>query len=233
MEKFLEYQRLDTELFKLEREISKNEHKKEAVAMVNFVKDSQAKIIGMEQNSKQILADIEKLKQVEQKGVSLVEKYSKQVSNAKEESELKELNAKIKQTANQLSELENRLLSQEQKAKKLLQDFDATKKKVAVAKTRHQESKDKFSEYYKSRQPELNAIKQKISELEKTLDPNFVAKYKTLKQDGIFPVLVPLIDKRCGGCRMELFSGAVEKIMANGKLECPSCRRLIYLKQEN
>lgn len=229
MEKYLEYQKLDSELFKLEREISKNEHKRNAQQMVNFVKDAQSKIIDLDNMSKQTILDLEKLKQVQNKGISLVEKYSKQVVTANE-AELKELKARIKQTSNQLTELENRLLSQEQKAKKLLQEFDNLKKKMSVAKTRHQDSKLKFDEYYASKEPELNEVKKKLVNMEKSLDSKFVAKYKNLKQDGIFPVLVPLVDKRCGGCRMELPSSEIEKVKQNGKLECPYCRRLIYFK---
>ncbi len=231
MEKYLEYQKLDSELFKLEREISKNEHKKDAQAMVNFVKDAQAKILKLDEMSKQTYAEFEKLKQVQQKGFSLVEKYSKQIGGTPTEAELQDLKAKLSQTASQLNELEKRMLSYEKKAKSLLQEFDSIKKKMAVAKSRHQESKGKFDEYYKSRQPEILELKQKIENLEKTLDENFVNKYKTLKQDGIFPVLVPLVDKRCGGCRMELSSIALEKVDENGRLECPSCRRLIYVKK--
>lgn len=230
MEKLLEYQKLDTEIFKLEREVSKNEHKKQAQSMVGVVKDAQNKILELDKTSKNLVEELEKLKVVQNKGISLVEKYSKQFSKSMSEAELKELKVRLTQTYSQLNELENRMLYCDKKSKMIMQEFETEKKKTTAAKAKHQESKTKFDEYYQTKLPEINKLKEKMQNLEKSLDASIVARYKTLKQDGIFPVFVPLVDKRCGGCRMELPSGAIEKLKNAKKLECPSCRRLIYVK---
>lgn len=231
MEKILEYQKLDSELFRLERDINKNEHKKNAQAMVSFVKDAQNQILELDKKANFLCDEIQKLKQVQEKGISLVDKYSRQYSPNLTEEELKDLMTKLSQTSKQLKELTNRLYSTERKAKQLISEFDALKKKTSIAKSKHQESKGKFDEFYAQKEPEIKAIKSKIAKLEKDIEPAFVEKYRTLKQDGIFPVVVKLFDTRCGGCRMELPSKELEKIRQNGKLECPSCHRLIYIEK--
>ncbi len=231
MEKILEYQKLDTELFRLEREINKNEHKKNAQAMVSFVKEAQNQILELDKNANKLCDDFQKLKQVQEKGISLVDKYSRQFNQSLNQDELKDLRNKLSQTGRQLKELENRLLATERRAKQLIGEFDALKKKTSIAKSKHQESKSKFDEYYTEKEPEIKALKDKMAKLEKDLDSSFVSKYKTLKQDGVFPIVVKLIDSRCGGCRMELPSKELEKIRHNGKLECPSCHRLIYIEK--
>ena len=231
MEKILEYQKLDSELFRLEREINRNEHKKNAHAMVSFVKDAQSQILELDKQASKICDEVQKLKQVQEKGISLIEKYSKQVSNNLSYEELVDLQNKLSQTAKQLKELENRLLNAEKRAKQLISEFDALKKKTNLARSKHQESKSKFDEYYAQKEPEVLALKNKIASLEKELDSTFVSKYKSLKQDGVFPVVVRLMDTRCGGGRMELPSKELEKIKQNGKLECPSCHRLIYIEK--
>lgn len=230
MEKLLEYQKLDTELFRLQRDINKNENRKEAQSMVAVVKDAQAHIISLERLAKNLCDDVEKLKEVQNKGISLVEKYSKQTSQNLSEQELSDLKEKIKQASKQLNELENRLLSNEQKSKQVIMDFDNTKKKANVARSRHQEAKAKFDEFYATKVPQIEELKQKMQALEKNIDPTIISKYKAMKQDGVFPVIVSLVDNRCGGCRMELPKGAVDVIKEKGKLECPSCHRLIYIK---
>ena len=230
MEKLLEYQKLDTELFRLQRDINKNESRKEAQSMVAVVKDAQTHIISLERLAKSLCDDVEKLKAVQNKGISLVEKYSKQTSQNLSEQELNDLKAKIKQASKQLNELENRLLSNEQKSKQVIMDFDNTKKKANVARARHQEAKAKFDEFYATKVPQIEELRQKMQALEKTIEPAMINKYKAMKQDGVFPVIVSLVDNRCGGCRMELPKGAVDVIKEKGKLECPSCHRLIYIK---
>lgn len=230
MEKLLEYQKLDTELFRLQRDINKNENRKEAQSMVAVVKDAQAHILSLEKLAKNLYDDIEKLKEVQNKGISLVEKYSKQTAQPLGEKELSELKAKIKQTSKQLDELEKRLLSAEQKSKRVIMDFDSTKKKANVARTRHQEAKAKFDEFYATKVPQIDELKQKMQNLEKEIEPDMINKYKAMKQDGVFPVIVSLVANRCGGCRMELPKGSVDEIKGTGKLECPSCHRLIYIK---
>lgn len=230
MEKLLEYQKLDTELFRLQRDINKNESRKEAQSMVAVVKDAQAHIISLERLAKNLCDDVEKLKAVQNKGISLVEKYSKQTSQNLSEQELNDLKAKIKQASKQLNELENRLLSNEQKSKQVIMDFDNTKKKANIARARHQEAKAKFDEFYATKVPQIEELRQKMQALEKTIEPAMINKYKAMKQDGVFPVIVSLVDNRCGGCRMELPKGAVDAVKERGKLECPSCHRLIYIK---
>lgn len=231
MEKILEYQKLDTDLFRLEREINKNEHKKNAQAMVSYVKEAQNQILELDRQANRLYQDFQKLKQVEEKGIDLIEKYSRQFGDNLTPEQLKDLQTKISQTTRQLRELENRFVASEKKAKQFIADFDNLKKKANVAKSKHQESKSKFDEYCAQKEPEIKAIKDKISALEKQLDAGFVNKYKTLKQDGMFPIVVKLVDSRCGGCRMELPSKELEKIRQNGKLECPSCHRLIYIEK--
>lgn len=231
MEKILEYQKLDSELFRLERDVNKNEHKKNAQAMVSFVKDAQNQILELDRKAHNLSDEIQKLTQVQEKGISLVDKYARQFSPSLNEDELKDLLNRLEQTSKQLKELTNRFYSTERKAKQLISEFDSLKKKTSIAKSKHQESKSKFDEFYTQKEPELKAIKNKIANLEKELDSSFVEKYKTLKQDGVFPVVVKLFDTRCGGCRMELPSKELEKIRQNGKLECPSCHRLIYIEK--
>lgn len=230
MEKLLEYQKLDTQLFRLQMDMNKNENRKEAQSMASVVRDAQSHILSLEKLAKNLCDDIEKLKEVQNKGVSLVEKYSKQSTQNLSEQELVDLKAKIKQASKQLNELEKRLLSNEQKSKQAIIDFNNTRKKATHARACHQEAKAKFDEFCATKEPEINELKSKMQELEKVINPDLIGKYKAKKQEKIFPVIVPLVENRCGGCRMELPKGAVDVIKEKGKLECPSCRRLIYIK---
>ena len=76
--------------------------------------------------------------------------------------------------------------------------------------------------------PQLDKIYSELKTLEKEVEPRVLSKYKSIRQDRIFPVLVPLMDKSCGGCMMELSYAAQAKLKEQGYLECEHCRRMIY-----
>ena len=106
------------------------------------------------------------------------------------------------------------------------------RKKIIEAKQKRDQSKQEIDEVAKSKETDVDKFRDELASLEKTIDAKTLAKYKTIKQDGIMPVFVPLVDKRCGGCRMELSVSALDKLKESGIYECEQCRRLIYLDEK-
>ena len=230
MKSILEFQKLDAELIKLQKEISNNPDKKNVQNMKSYILECGQKYASLDREAKTLTLELDKLKEVQAKGIALVEKYNNQdVENLNQE-ELVDLQSKMKQTLKHLNELDNRLKVQSEKIKNVLHDYDNNKKSASIAKQKYAESKQAFDEYYKQKEPLLNEIKEKMLKMQKELDSSELAKYKTLRQDNIFPVYVPLVNgSRCGGCRMVLPSNNIEKINKLGKLECEQCRRIIYV----
>lgn len=232
MSSIIEFQKLEEDLIKLQKEISNNPDKKNAQEMKSFVMESQKKSASLDREAKSLIEELEKLTEVQAKGIALVEKFNLQNVEGLSLEELKELDSKIRQAQKHLNELDNRLRANNEKIKKVLQDFNDNKKRSAIARQKHAESKTNFDEFYKQKQPKLDEIKNKMIEMQSKLDSADFAKYKALRQDNIFPVYVPLIqDSRCGGCRIELPSNNLERLKKLGKLECEQCRRIIYVKK--
>ena len=230
MASIIEFQKLETELIKLQKEISNNQDKKTAQDMKNYVLECSKKTASLDREAKALATELEKLKEVQAKGIALVEKYKGQEIEGLGVEELSDLQSKMKQTLKHLNELDNRLKAHSEKIKSVLHDYDSNKKSSNIARQKHAESKQSFDEYYKSKHPKLEEIKQKMIEMQGKLDSAEFAKYKALRQDNIFPVYVPLVNgNRCGGCRIELPSNNIEKINKLGKLECEQCRRIIFI----
>ena len=99
-----------------------------------------------------------------------------------------------------------------------------------IAINRNREAKEKFEAKKMEMQPKLTEIETKLKSLEKEISPEIMAKYKTLRSDGIFPILVPVVNKCCGGCRMEIPSSTLDKLKTNKVTQCEHCRRVIYNK---
>lgn len=92
--------------------------------------------------------------------------------------------------------------------------------------------------------PEMEKVRQEIQskakevmlaqkELEKTIEPELVEKYKKAKEIAKFPPLVPFDEATCScmGCGLELSKDIAAKLRQDGGLEfCPNCNRLVYKK---
>ncbi len=230
--KLLEYQKLDIELKKIKKEMNANNSNTSVENLNVLIKDAQNKILELEETSKELLASFEKLMEVQKKGLLYVQKNKDADVDKMSENELKDFEAKMNQTAKQLSELENRMLSHNQEVKKVVAEYKTYRKKILDAKEAKENFKNQSNEKIENNTPGIEEIKNKMFELEKNIEPSKLAKYKSMKQDGIFPVLVPLVDKRCGGCRVELSSSTLDKLKNGGVYECEQCRRLIYSNKD-
>lgn len=229
--KLLEYQKIDIELKKLKKESAENgTPKAKSVDDLNTsIKNCQNKILELEETSKGLLESFKKLMEVYKKGLAYVQKNKNTDINKMSQEELKDFEVKMSQTAKQLSELETRILNHNQEVKKVVLDYKMYRKKILDAKEAKENLKTDDEPVQDDKTASLLAQK---AELEKTIEPSKLAKYKSMKQDGIFPVLVPLVDKRCGGCRVELSSVALDKLKNGEVYECEQCRRLIYVKKD-
>ena len=230
--KLLEYQELDKKLKRIKKENATSQVDQNVVSLNNIIKDSQNKILELEETSKKLLASLEKLMEVEKKGVAFVEKYKKMNIEKMSFDELKDFETKVAQTSKQLAELENRIAQHNEEVKKVVLDYKTNRKKILDAKEKRDQIKVQTEAKPQNADPEVEGIKKEMAELEKQIEPTKLAKYKALKQDGIFPVIVALSENRCGGCRVQLSSSALDKLKSGAIYECEQCHRIIYIKDE-
>ena len=231
-DKLLEYQKLDIELRKVKREFDDANGLHDVDTLNANIKDYQSKILELEETSKDLLVAFKKLMEVQKKGLMYVEKNKNQQIDKMTKNELNDFSQRLEQTAKQLAELETRIQNHNQEVKKVVLDYKMYRKKILDTKEKREAIKTQSAEKMQEKAPDIDAIKAKQNKLEAEIDAQKLAKYKALKQDGIFPVIVPLVDKRCGGCRVELSSAAIDKLKSGETYECEQCRRIIYLKNE-
>lgn len=228
IEKILKYQQTDAKKLKLEKALKSNENKRQANLMIKFVKDASEKSVSLNTEANKLKKELDKLKEVQQKGFSVVEKYSSQKLEKLSLDEIKSLEQKVSRTNGQLKELEQRFLAHTKKIEQVLKEFETTKKKVILARQKHKENKEAYNAELTETEPKIKALDKELKTLEKELNKEFLTKYKLLKKDGIFPVVVMLKGKACGGCGVGLASNTLSKINENGSIQCENCRRIIY-----
>lgn len=227
MKELFKYQEKDIEVKKLEKKVTNSEFMKSINSSKSIAKKCQTRMLEINTESKQVSDEIAKINMVKLKGLDLVEKYLSTDTTELNEKSVLELVNKIKPIKKNLEELILRLSSLERKMDSLLNEFNDCKKQIISSKKVHDENKVKLDELQKSVDPEIEKAKQELLCQEKKVNPELLQKYRNAKREGIFPVLVKLIDgKNCGYCRVEQPIHKLEKMKIAGFTECEQCHRI-------
>ncbi|MBO7528233.1 MAG: hypothetical protein J6T74_10175 [Clostridia bacterium] len=229
LKRILEYQKNDSEVVKLERQLNGNENKKIYSQMVSVVKEAQNQSSALENEAGNLASSYERLKKTYNDNLKSVNAITNKNINNMGIDELKSIEDVAKTIVNNLTILEKKLLNDAERVRNVLQGFEATKKKYNVAREKYNKHKALFDEESKSLKAEIDKKNTALKELESGIEQNILNKYKQKRQDGIYPVFVPCMDKACGGCRMELPSASLSTLKKDGIFECEHCHRIIYI----
>ena len=223
----LEYQKKDSELIKIERELNSNPSRKISAEMISVVKSAQEKSGILENRAEGLEKDFQAIKKAYKDTTSQIEKFISKDLGTLSQKDLENVISATNIIINNLNVLEKKLFSEAERLNITLNEFENAKKQYGVARAKYNQHKQIYDNLLKEKQPEINRIKEQLKDLEKGIEPKLLAKYKQLRADKLFPAFVKLNDRSCGGCRMELSAAEIEKVKSNGYLECDNCRRII------
>lgn len=226
----LKYQDVEEKIMNLEKKLNHNDTKTEISKLVAIIKKEQNNLISLENQAKEIFDTFEKCKNEYAKVSESLEKLVSTSVDDKTEKEISELNKKITEMSNRLTTLGRSISQSSMQSTQVLKEFERVKRSIQESKQQHKVAKEKNDELTSKLEPEIAKLKSDLASIESKLDKKMFDRYKKTKQDGIFPVFVPLKDDVCGGCRMALSAAYKSKLNDQGFVECEQCGRLIYLK---
>ncbi len=226
--KILAYQKKDGELFRIEKELNQSQSKKTYNEMINIVKKAQEKSSILESRAEGLEKDYQSIKNAYDNNIEQMSKFISKDLDKVSEKDLESIINVTNSILNNLNILEKRLFSEAENLNVTLNEFENAKKTYGGARAKYSENRKIYEEELKVRTPQIEAIKAELASLEKDIEPKLLAKYKQLRSDRIHPAFVSLSDKSCGGCRMQLSAAEVEKVKANGYMECDNCHRIIF-----
>ncbi len=231
IESLLNYQNLDSELFKIEQKISASPYRKKANELTVIAKKSQTRSTELEAEAEKVLADIADIKEkYEINKKKMDEMLGEKVDDMTIEDIDKASGLRAKIVSN-LNILEKMLQKAAENVNRILAEFNKAKKTFDDARTQFAVCKQKIDEETKSSEPEKEKIRKQLAVLEKDVEPTLMAEYKKKRADNIFPVIVPLEGENfCGRCRMELPKVAISHIKEKGMITCEHCKRFVYKK---
>ncbi len=230
LQAILEYQEVDRELFKIEKELSGSEERKEYAKYKKFLEGAPERLDGLEAKAKgaraeteklsaqyeqleEALKDFENLDELVEEGadISFYQKKAQTIADKikKVKADLKALVESIKTTDEEYQKLKKQVISIEKKFPALQQAYKALK---AV--------KDE----------EKKPIEEKLAQLAKNVPAEMLEIYKTKRKEKIFPVVGELVGSRCPYCSMELPKAEMNKLSGGGWTVCEThnCSRILF-----
>lgn len=228
LQDLLEYQKVDSELGKIENELRASEEYKTLSQARKAVRTAEQKIAEEDARAKEL--------------TRLRDEISARVEEAeraiKEYEDMDELVAEgggdvsfYKRNAQQLAEKLraakaelSRILSEaEALSKEYSKMMEQGKKMMAVYK----EYSEKYRVLQEARAPEQKEIEKKLIILGKNIPEDLLERYKQKRNERILPVIVPLAGETCI-CGMDFPLAQRNKLSGGNLIECENCHRLIY-----
>lgn len=228
VEKMLEYQNLDTEMFKIEKQLKENVNRITAGKMHESMKNAQARSVKLEEKAGALLGEIEKVKkQFKIQEEKMQEFLEKDLSKMNKE-EVDHLNLLKNKLSQNLQILEKNLTTLAESVNAVLSDFNKTIKTFNIAKEEYAKSKTAYDADVKAIEGQKIKIEEKLKLIAKECDGKLLDSYLKRRRENVFPVIVPIKGNSCGGCHVELPYVSIAKLNDEGVLVCEHCRRIIY-----
>ena len=230
LQAILNYQEIDTKLYKLERDLAGCEERKEYVKYKKFLETAPEKLDALEVKATALKTE----------AAELSKKYLQVEGTLKDFENLDELvtggadiafyKKKAQSIVEQLKKLKADLAALTNNIKTTDAEYQKLKKQVLAAQKQYAEAAEKYKAVKASREAERKAIDAKLSEIEKNIPAEMLETYKTKRKERIFPVVGELTGNRCPFCSMEPPLAARSKLTGGGTIECDNCHRLIFSK---
>ena len=229
MQEIIKYQEIDAKLRKLTSELASSSNKKSAGEMQQYLKDGQAKLIKLESVANNLTSQYEKAVKLYNDFVTKLEALTKSVDSASLE-KMPELEKTIntflansETLENNINALANKIVQANKEFEVLMNNAKKAKHNLEIYKTNYSKEKEKL-------EPEIAKLTNELNSQKSKVDAKILAKYNAKSEGKIFPIFVPDVNGKCGGCRMEISAIKLSDLKAKGVIECENCGRFIFQK---
>jgi predicted nucleic acid-binding Zn-ribbon protein len=230
LQAILNYQEIDTKLYKLEREIAGCDERKEYVKFKKFLETAPEKLDSLETKASGLKSDAAELEKM----------YARMEETLKDFEHVDELinggadiafyKKKVQSVMEQLKKLKAELATLSASIKETDAEFQKLKKQVISAQKQYADASEKYKAVKTAKEPEKKELETQLLALEKEIPEKMLSVYKTKRKEKIFPVVGELTSGRCPFCSMEPPLAARSKLTGGGAIECDNCHRIIFSK---
>lgn len=230
-QQMLEYQKIDGELNRIERDLRKSEAYQNLRKYKTLRQDYEDTLNRLDSKAGELKSKLTQAKQSVAKISSVIDDLTNEMTHVESSDELKYMSKKLDEQLKLLTQVEGEIRDTLREGEEIAKKFDEINSKlVAVAKAL-KTANDEFSSQKEAVKPRVMELRTKLDALKPTLDKKLFEMYERISAGKVFPVFVPLTDgNRCGGCRMDMPLGVVEAEMQKrgGLMRCEHCGRIMY-----
>lgn len=229
----LEYQSVDMELRKLEREVEQSEYAQAAKKAQDVFKDAKESVLKCDREAKAIVEYLNKAKSFYSKLYPKIEEQNAKLkSDDNENRDMDKFKSDLNELNDRFSKIEKDLAQLMKNADDQVVEYKNANKKGATARSEYQKNAESQKELKVAKGSAIDSLRLKLKGLESSLEPAILERYRALRHDYPQPSFAPFVPleapNKCSGCRMEMSLGNINKLKEKGYIECESCRRIIY-----
>ena len=230
------YQQVDMKASVIENKLRNSEVRKKLLRARNYLMESQ-------QNLKKLEADANGLQVSYDTAMVKTREYAQRIDDIIREMHQGEDTANladVERMRKEINDLRDQLTRQEQAVQSIMESLthiDDTMRKLYTGIPKAKNDFDQLKKLYDNEAVaatrEIEPFRKEMQEMEKTLDPQLLAKYKAIKKTRVNPIALAM-NGQCMGCNMELPSIARKKLMYNSPTlcECDNCGRLLFVRND-
>ena len=235
IEQLLQYQSVDAKLREIETEISQSEERKKAVSAQKFLNSVNDNIALLEKKAEELANKYNESVALYKRLGDEIKEYDG-VDETDDPEQLGYVKRKAQELNDEIEKLANGIEQISREISAVLKEFTQLKSKTKEAKSQYSEFVPKYNALKASKEEDMKQNKAELVKIEKQIPPEEMELYKAKRKDKIFPVLysVQVFGKKphCSRCGTEFPMACFDSLKKGSLVECDSCHRLVYYKEE-
>lgn len=224
------YQEKDSELLKLEQEVSASDERKKFMQTQSFMKKASEKLDQLDAKSSGLLARLEALEQNYKEIAETLKDFEHLDELVEEGADLSFYQRNAVKIAENLKDLKAEINTLIAAAKEATEEYQTLKKKVIATQKQIPEIDAAYKAFKKTKQAAMDNVSAELNSLASSIDPEVLRKYQVKRSERIFPIICEIKDDRCSKCGTELSVADKDKTAGGNVIECEYCHRFLYKK---
>jgi len=203
-----------------------------------LIQARQAHVQRLEERLAQLQAEAKALRMaLDQKQLQLregeekVQRYQRQLNEAKSNAEYQALQEQIKAVKMANSVLEDEILEGLEKIDQFRLTLDQAQADLALAKVESGKILEEIQNQQPALQAEIQRLEAELAQQEQLLSDDIREIYQRLLRQRGDEALAPVEGESCGGCHQQVPINMISQIKLNQVVFCKSCGRLLYLPE--
>lgn len=236
LDKILEYQKVDQELMALESEVAKSEQRQKLATAIAKRNTATETVVKLRQEASDLLASYSSIREKIEALKEELDDFDGIIEDVQDATEAEYYIKNVSAIADKISALEKEASGASSKIDQINDNYKKTWDLGVKANDAYKSAKAEYDLLMKDLQPKVVEIQKKLAELKGEISPKMMEAYLALRNAKKMPAVVEY-DKNaaiCGRCRMEVPNDTKAKLRNAGDFaECPNCRRILYVPEND